>query len=47
MLLGDDDYVHRGLGLDVAEREDLIILVDLVAGDLACSDLAENAVIHG
>jgi hypothetical protein len=48
--LRDDQQVDRGSRADVLEGEQFVVLVDLLAGDLAGSDLAEDAVrvaVHG
>src|SRR6476660_9497719 len=47
MLFRDDHEVHGGQGIDVVEREHVVVLVHLAAGDLAGDDLAEDAVGHG
>ena len=41
-LLGDDQGVAPGERPDVEEGEDVVVLVDLVAGDLAGDDLVED-----
>ena len=46
MRLGDHEEVHRGDRVDVVEGEDVLVLVDLLRGDLAAHDLAEDAVRH-
>src|SRR6266568_4268206 len=43
VLLGDDHEMHRGKRVDVVEGEDVGVLVDFLAGDLAPHDLAEDA----
>src|SRR5690348_16391069 len=43
VLLGDDHEVHRGDRMDVVEREEVRVLVDFAARDLAPDDLAEHA----
>src|SRR6267142_3936205 len=44
VLLGDDHEMHRGERMDVVERENIRVLVDLSAGDLAADDLAEQTI---
>ena len=46
MALGDHEDVHGRLGVHVPEREEAVVLVDDVGGDLVASQLAENAVAH-
>lgn len=46
-LLGDDQYVYGGLGIDVLEGEAEVVLEDNVGGDFAVDDLAEDGVAHG
>src|SRR3546814_10803891 len=36
--------MHRRLGSDVVEGEDVIVLIDLLTGDLAAQDLREDVV---
>src|SRR5712691_202076 len=43
VLFGDDHEMHRGKRVDVVEGEDVGVLVDFLAGDLAPHDLAEDA----
>lgn len=45
--LGDDEGVPAREGEDVEEREDSVILVDLVAGDLAAEDFRKDRECHG
>ena len=45
VVLGDNEGVNRHEGLEVIERDDVIVLVDLFGRDLAGSDLAEDAVL--
>lgn len=42
------DYQHvlRGLRVDVTEREELVVVKNLVAGNLTGDDLAEQAIRH-
>jgi hypothetical protein len=42
--LGDDQAVAFGPGVDVQKSQDFIILIDLVAGNLAGRNPAENAI---
>ena len=42
--LGDRQHMSRALRADVVESEDVRILVDLVAGDLASQDAGEDIV---
>jgi hypothetical protein len=44
---GDDEDVSRRLRGDVLEREDRLVLIDLLRRDLAGDDPAEDAVGHG
>ena len=44
MLLGYHEYMGRGLGIDVPEREDVAVLVDFSGGDLTRGYFAEQAV---
>ena len=46
-LLRDDQRVTGAERIDVEEREDLLVLVHLVTGDLAANDLAEDGLCHG
>ena len=39
--LGDHKDVHGGLGIDVAEGQNGVVLVDLGGGDIACDDFTE------
>lgn len=47
MLFGNDQEVDWGLGVDVAEGKDVIILVKLVRGNITINNLAKKAVVHG
>ena len=47
VLLGDHERVDRRLGIEVVERDDLVILVDDGRGDLVVSNFAEDAITHG
>ena len=44
MLLGNHQKVNRRLGINVVERKDLVILEQLIRGDLALGDFAEQAI---
>src|ERR1700738_3952236 len=44
MFFGDDENVRGGLRVDVFEGEDVLVLVDLLGGDFAAEDTAEEAV---
>jgi len=44
---GDDDGVSLAEWVDVEEGEDLVVLVDFVAGEFAGDDLGEDALGHG
>ena len=41
-FLGYDEDVRRGLGLDVAEGQTVVVLIDDVGGNFAANDFAEN-----
>jgi len=45
VFFGNNQYMDRGLGLDVVKSQNLIVFINLVGRDLTCDDLAENAVI--
>ncbi len=47
MPFGDDQDMNRGLGVEVLEGQDLLILQDHLRRDLAGSDFAENTVAQG
>src|SRR5579871_3997238 len=47
VLARDDEDVHRRLRVDVAERDDVVVLVHLGRGQVAGGDRAEEAVAHG
>jgi hypothetical protein len=38
--------MHRRCGLNIMESQDIIVLIDLGAGDLPRRDFAENTVAH-
>jgi hypothetical protein len=46
MFPGNNQDVNRGLGIDVPERDDLIVLVNDIAGDHARGDFTEQAFGH-
>jgi hypothetical protein len=49
MFFGDDEYVGGGLGIDVFEGEDVVVLVNFLGGNFAAEDAAEEAIgiCHG
>ena len=44
MSLGNNEDVHRSLRIDVAESIDILILIDLCAGDIPGDYLAKQAI---
>ena len=46
MSLGNDEDMHRSLRVDVTESVDILILIDLCAGDIPGDYLAEQAIVH-
>lgn len=44
VLFRHDQKVHRCCRMDIVKGEKFIVFIHLAAGDLTCSDLAENAV---
>ena len=46
VLLGDHERVDRRLGIQVVERDDLVVLIDNGRGDLVVSNFAEDAITH-
>ena len=46
-FLGDDESVPGREGIHVEERENVIVLVDAMAGNLALDDAAEDGLAHG
>lgn len=42
VILGNDDDMDRGLGVDVVEGEAVVVLVDDLGGNLSPDDFAEN-----
>jgi hypothetical protein len=44
-VVGHDQHVHRGLGVEVAEGGDELVAVDDVGRDLAADDLHEHGVV--
>ena len=47
MSLGDHEHVNRCHRPEIAKRNDMVVLVDDLRGDLLAHDLAEEAAIHG
>ena len=47
MGLGDHEDVDGRLRVEVAEGDDVLVLVEELGGDLPVGDLAEDAVGHG
>src|SRR5271155_3938540 len=47
MLLRDDQHVRRSLRADVFEGKDVIVLINLLRGNLAAKNTAEKAVTRG
>ena len=47
VLTRDDEQVGWGFGVDVGEDDALVILKDVLHGDFAGGDFAEDAVGHG
>ena len=45
MQLGDDQKMNRRPGVDVMKGKNLIVFIDLAAGDFACGYFAKNAVV--
>ena len=46
MLLRHDEDMDGSLGIDVAESKNIIVLIDLIAGDLPSEDCAENTIVQ-
>src|SRR5688572_15714671 len=46
VLLGDDQHMRRGSGVDVTKCEDLIVLIDFRRWNLASDNFAEDTVIN-
>lgn len=44
MFLGDDEYVRRGLRVDIFKGKDVIVFVDFSRGNLATENAAKKAV---
>lgn len=42
MLLGNDDNVDGGLGVDAVKGEDVLIFIHDVGGDFVAEDFAED-----
>jgi hypothetical protein len=47
VLLGDNQDVHGGDGVNYLERENIVILVALLRRDFAPDYLAKNTIRHG
>ena len=47
VLFGNEQDVNRGLGCDVAEGKDVVVLIDNVGGHLAIDDALEDRPGHG
>ena len=47
VLFGHHQKVHLGLRVDVVERHHLLVLVQLLGGDLALRDHAKQTIFHG
>ena len=47
VLLRDHERMDRRLGVQVVERNDLVVLIDNGRGDLVVGDFAKNAITHG
>lgn len=45
VLLGDDDDMDRCLGVDILERKDKIILINLLRRDLSRHDFTKNTIL--
>ena len=46
VLFRHNENVRRGLGVDVAEGEHVVVFIDLAAADFAARNLAENTIIE-
>ena len=46
MPLRQQQHVHRRLGIDVTDRQDLIVLIDALGGNSAGNDFTEDAIRH-
>ena len=46
VFLGNHECMDRSLGVEVVERDDLVVLVDNSRGDLVVGDFAEDAITH-
>ena len=44
VLLGNNDYVYGSLRCDVAEGKNLLVLINLVGGDVSLYDFTENTI---
>ena len=47
VLLRDHERVDRRLGIEVVERDDLVVLIDNGRGNLVAGNFAEDAIAHG
>src|SRR5271169_61404 len=45
--LGEDEHVSRRFGVDVLEGEHLVVLVNLLRGNLPGDNFAKETVVHG
>jgi len=45
MFFGNDQHVNRRLGIQILERQGMLVLVDDPCGDLFFYDLAKNALL--
>ena len=46
MLFRHNEDMDGGLGIDVTESENIVVLIDLIAGDLPGEDRAENTIVQ-
>jgi len=46
VLARNDEDMKRRLGIDVLERDKILVLVDELTGDRASDDLTEQAIAH-
>jgi len=47
VLFGHNKEMHLGLRVDIVKRHDLIVLIQLVRGDLALGDHTKQTIFHG
>lgn len=47
VFLGDHERVDRRLGVEVVERDDLVVLIDNGRGNLVVGNFTEDAITHG